>query len=146
MVHPIFLAKVANLRPSPAISPQAIVMVDLHRSGAHRVPLWSGGPGVTSHAGHPKHRKNCRCWINLGATCTKHPTNIPQTGRKFLCFPYQSYQRSRGESLISLIMVCFLEASSKRTKRFSQSCGRVEGKLSWLTIGPDFTPTPITFS
>ncbi|CAL1138289.1 unnamed protein product [Cladocopium goreaui] len=30
---------------------QATVMVDLHRSGAHRVPLWSGGPGVgTSHA------------------------------------------------------------------------------------------------
>lgn len=30
-------------------------MVDLHRSGAHRVPLWSGGPGVgTSHAGQPK--------------------------------------------------------------------------------------------
>ena len=43
-------------------------------------------------------------------------------------------------------MVCFPEASSKRTKRFSQSCGRVEGKLPCLNLGPHGTPTLISFS
>ena len=71
-------------------------MVDLHRSGAHRVPLWSGGPGVgTSHAGQPKLPRTA----DFGSILWHiYKASYKQALLKFFFLPYQtqSYQRSRG--------------------------------------------------
>jgi hypothetical protein len=68
-------------------------MVDLHRSGAHRVPLWSGGPGVgTSHAGQPKLPRTA----DFGSTLWHiYKASYKQALLKCFFLPYQSYQRSR---------------------------------------------------